>query len=312
MDRLAKGVRVAGAILLFGNLAAFFLPVTMIAQENYAAILLSPFDYAKEIFDGGQDTSQIMVILCLMILPVLLSLAAGMIGIVGSARQLVSGILSFVVVIAYIMLFIWIGRVWHPSEFQTCFRGYGMFIHAAVSIGAALLGIVSFFVRPHIRKTDTGTVIPQLDQIRQEQEMARYNIVEPVPENINQNPVVEPQPQPVQSAVPDYDPSAPRGVMVGLTGLYAGAEIPFKPGESIRIGRLPDNDLVFADQPRVSRNHCTITWKADIRQYMINEYSSNGSYINGKDECLPQNMPVPVQPGTILDIGDAENRFRLE
>lgn len=34
MDRSAKGIRIAGALLLFVNLAVFFLPMTKIVHTN--------------------------------------------------------------------------------------------------------------------------------------------------------------------------------------------------------------------------------------------------------------------------------------
>lgn len=100
--------------------------------------------------------------------------------------------------------------------------------------------------------------------------------------------------------------------MRGLVGIYAGAEIPFQDGESIRLGRLTDNDLVFDGQGSVSRKHCTLTWYGDRKKFSILDYSSSGCYINGEKECLPQNIAVWLEPGTVIDIGNAENRFRLE
>ena len=104
----------------------------------------------------------------------------------------------------------------------------------------------------------------------------------------------------------------PRGVMVGLSGMYKGAEIPFKSGESIKFGRDTSNDMVFTDAPRVSRHHCVITWDGENKVYQIIDNSSNGCYINGMEECIPQNIPLRLEIGTIIDIGDENNRFRLE
>lgn len=305
MDRLAKGVRVVGGLLLFVNLAAFFLPVTKIVQEPYYPaenpLTIAPFHYIKAIFQKNGDlfldtytTKQLILILCLMALPVLLSLAGGIIGIVGSPRQLVSGILSIVIAGLYGTLFPMLNDIWpEPLTDQVYSWNYSLYITIGVSGVAAVLGIIGFFVRPRRLKKNTAAVIPQVNEIKQEQELARYNIVEPMPERGDA-------------------PSYPRGIMVGLAGIYTGAEIPFQDGESIKLGRMPDNDLVFENQPRVSRNHCVITWHAGAGRYEILDYSSNGSYINEEEECLPQNMKIVLQPGTILDIGSAENRFRLE
>ncbi len=112
--------------------------------------------------------------------------------------------------------------------------------------------------------------------------------------------------------MPPYDPLNPRGVLVGYTGMYAGAEIPFGDGETISLGRLSDNDLVFEGQGHVSRKHCALTWYGDRKKFQIRDYSTSGSYINQSEECLPHNIDLWLEPGTVIDFGNAENRFRLE
>lgn len=49
-----------------------------------------------------------------------------------------------------------------------------------------------------------------------------------------------------------------------------------------------------------------------FQQIISGDTSSNGSFTNGSQECLPQNMEICLKPGTILDFGSEENRFRLE
>ncbi len=77
-------------------------------------------------------------------------------------------------------------------------------------------------------------------------------------------------------------------------------------------GRTADNDLVFENQQKVSRKHCVISFHRDKECFKIVDTSSNGSFTNGSQECLPQNMEICLKPGTILDFGSEENRFRLE
>ncbi len=330
MDRAAKGVRVAGALLLFLNLAAFFLPLSRIDYGNYGQENISSFQYLQKILipDASNPTdyglSVILVVLLLMLLPAVLSLTAGIIGLVGSPKQIVSGILAILVAGMYAALYLLINRmapVWSLKEGQTAYWGYAYFISLGVSGSSAILGIISFIVRPRIRKTESSA-IPQLNEIRQEQENARYNIVQPMTgsgdRKMNMNAGEKKVPL-TPEIKPDIQPNDilltgvfPRGVLVGLTGIYAGAEISFKDGESIRLGRMTDNDLVFDNQPRVSRNHCVLTWRKESNNFEIIDYSSNGSYINEQEDCLPQNMKIILAPGTILDIGSEENRFRLE
>jgi hypothetical protein len=46
--------------------------------------------------------------------------------------------------------------------------------------------------------------------------------------------------------------------------------------------------------------------------FSIIDYSSTGTFKNGNTNCLPQNMRVFLEPGSVIDIGDETNRFILE
>lgn len=107
--------------------------------------------------------------------------------------------------------------------------------------------------------------------------------------------------------------SEPRGVMVGLAGIYAGVEIPFQNGETIRIGRDAASNLIYDKRaPRVSRHHCEITWNAQTRNYSIIDTSTNGTFKNGSEDCLPQNMRIVLEVGCTISLGSDDNVFRLE
>lgn len=112
--------------------------------------------------------------------------------------------------------------------------------------------------------------------------------------------------------IPQYVQSPPRGVLVGLTGMYAGAEIPFQNGMSIRLGRLNNNDLIFEGQGMVSRNHCTIRWDGVSHTFIFKDTSSSGTYVNGSEDCLPQNIEIEIPVGSVIALGDESNTFRLE
>lgn len=105
---------------------------------------------------------------------------------------------------------------------------------------------------------------------------------------------------------------SPRGVMVGVTGVFAGKEIAFEDGETLRLGRDFANDLVFTNASHISRNHCLITWYEQKQKYYVEDQSSNGCFINGAPTRLPKNVEIVLEPGTLIDIGDPSNRFRLE
>lgn len=312
MNRSAKGFRIISGIFVLLNLVAFFLPVTKRIQENYVTIGWSQMDYAGNMLDKclphGKETIvhnitsiQIVWILGLMILPLLLVLITGIWGIVGNYKQIVSSILSFVVLACYVGMVTFLEILWPEAiNGQVYERGIACTLHLVFSGCSVVAAIVSILLTPKkIETTQKG--IPQVEEIRQQQVEAKYSVI-----------VDEPKKEQPQLGIPPYVPGNPRGVMVGLTGLYAGAEIPFANGEYIKLGRLATNDLVFEGQPKVSRNHCRIKWDAGRKKYVFCDYSSNGSFVNGSEDCLPQNLEMEMEPGTVVLIGDNTNTFRLE
>ena len=101
-------------------------------------------------------------------------------------------------------------------------------------------------------------------------------------------------------------------MLIGLKGLYAGAEIPMNDGDEITFGRADTNNLIFATEPRISREHCKIRWDAQKQKYIFRDYSSSGSYINGSDDCLPQNLDLEVACGSEIALGNQDNVFLLK
>ena len=80
MDRSAKGIRIAGALLLFVNLAVFFLPMTKIVHTNYGTKEFSAFQYLQNVIHPDSanphvfGVSVMFVVWGLLVLPVILSL----------------------------------------------------------------------------------------------------------------------------------------------------------------------------------------------------------------------------------------------
>lgn len=302
MNRLAKGVRVMCGLLLLLHLAVFFLPVTYIERQNSAGkseLSYSQFDYVigmanselphdEYLVVADFEGSCYLIVAGFMIMPFLCSIVGGIYGISGGQRQVVSGVCALIVFSCYLAQFLMLEQMW-PENMPDIIssRGIGSWLSLAVSGLAGLAGILTFVFMPRVKKAHTKE-IPQVQEIKRERQQAVYHVADFV--------------------VGD----GARGVMVGLTGMYAGAEIPFEDGMRIRLGRLSDNDLVFANETHVSRRHCEISWNASSKRFNIKDFSSSGSYINGSEECLPQNIDTPLLPGTILDIGDENNRFRLE
>lgn len=374
MNRAAKTIRVLGGLCMIVSLFFVIAPLTIIRQENYSDQNYTAWKYITQY--AGDSTKQLIILGICILLPMLLALVGGVVGIVGGIRQNISGILAILVCACYILLAIKGSILWPKAknDAQEFLNGWALYAYLASSGIAAALGVAGFFVKPRLQKKK-DLVIPDVEEIRKEQIESKYTFLDeadpsnqPVsdqpimpqnipgdngmmpdsnipsqpimPQNIpgnngmmpdanNPNQPVMPQNIPGTVAEPQdmvtealieeeepvaspYQPGAPRGVLVGIRGMYAGAEIPFQAEESIRLGRDASNDLVFTDAPRVSRHHCMITWHESKQQYGFLDRSSNGSFIHGQADCLPQNIEIMLQPGTVIDIGDEDNEFRLE
>lgn len=302
MNRFAKKFRVLGSLCVLLNLAALLMPVTKRIQENYGDLTWSQLDYIRGMFAGslssldGQTaeaaSGPLWWILLFLILPLLLSVLAGIWGLAGSHTQKVSSILEIGVLLLYIGMAVSAGILWpEPSAGQGYLRGSACTWNLVFSGCGAVLAIAALAATPRKVKVAEKN-IPQVEEIKQEQVEAKYNIVMEDKQEAPKEPV--------------------HGVLAGLTGIYAGAKIPLIDGEYVLLGRLPSNHLVFEGQANVSRKHCRIKWDAAKQKYIFRDYSSNGSFANGSEDCLPQNLDLELEPGTTIAIGDESNVFCLE
>ena len=103
------------------------------------------------------------------------------------------------------------------------------------------------------------------------------------------------------------------GRIIGVSGdTYAGAVLPLGDGESVIIGRDPQNSSIILSDPKISRVHCRITYRAAQRAYQVKDFSTNGTFVYGDENWrLPQKKDIMLTPGTVLQIGDSDFRFRL-
>lgn len=309
MERYAKGFRSFGSFLVLLHLIVFFLPLTERTQEGYTTLRWSQYQYVKAMFSKslpfvGERAvpvtgTQIVFILCCMVLPLVLALAAGVWGIVGSPRQWGSSVLILVISIVYIVSVGSLDILWPDAQqAQVYERGIACTGSIVISVCSAVMAVMALVSTPKkVKKVQQK--IPQVQEIKQQQAEARYNIV--MSSEKDQRPA-------------DQEPGISKGshgMMVGLTGIYAGAQIPMPDGEFIGLGRQNTNHLIFEGQPKVSRDHCKIKWDASNEKYIIWDYSSTGSFANGSHDCLPQNLELALEPGTVIAIGDDTNTFRL-
>lgn len=310
MNQFKKSFRTIGGVFILLNIVVFFFPMTQSVRENYPTKAWSQLQYVTQVMGEGEpyattySSDRMLWMLCLIILPLLLSALAGVWGIVGDDRQIVSPILSLIVLCLYIGLFVSVPN-FYPNQ-SYCREVAGTLNLICSGLGA-FCSIIGLFGASKSKNIDM-TIIPEIEDMKKEQIEAKYTVIENVQQHSQS---VKPPVQ--QPEVKAYVPKEPRGVVVGLYGMYAGAEISLRDGETIRLGRNKDNDLIFDDeQKKVSRNHCTIKWDGKNKEYLIYDNSTVGTFANGSDNCLPKHLEVIVKVGTVIDLGDEQNRFRLE
>ena len=112
-------------------------------------------------------------------------------------------------------------------------------------------------------------------------------------------------------------PSAPRAAsgscgVSGLSGMYAGQDVPMAPNDDLVIGRDAALSNIIIDQNagKVSRKHCVVRFDPARNSYMVTDHSTNGTFIDGGNR-LVANVPTPLSRGTVIALGSRENRFRL-
>jgi len=100
--------------------------------------------------------------------------------------------------------------------------------------------------------------------------------------------------------------------LTGLSGMYAGQTFPMAPNDELIIGRdaVVSNVIVDQNADKVSRKHCGVSFDPARNSYSVIDYSSNGTYIDGGSR-LAANVPTTVQRGVVINLGNRENRFRL-
>lgn len=101
------------------------------------------------------------------------------------------------------------------------------------------------------------------------------------------------------------------GCVMCLTGDYQGASFPVKAGAELVIGKDPARCNVVIDQKytTVSRKHVGIRYDAQQYCYIVTDYSSNGTYMDG--EKLEPKRPTYLKAGKTIHLGKSDYSFRL-
>lgn len=300
MDHVSKGLRISCGLALLASLTGYVFPWVVITQENYPTLSASLLDYIKAVFVTPRILPmtdqeplvavQIGMIVAFVILPVCIAIFTGIWGIVGSAKQMITGIGAVANTLLGIGLISGKNSMWSIIPTQEVHFSTGFFIQVSITMLAAILGILSFCIWPRVRR-ETEETIPELKEMVQEKKQPEYRVTD-------------------ESVQPEA--AARHGVIVGIEGMYKGAQIQMEDGQKLRMGRNNENDLIFSGQLHVSRKHCVVIWHEASKQYSFYDTSSTGTYLNGTEETVPQNMEVMLEPGCTLALGDETNVFRLE
>lgn len=102
---------------------------------------------------------------------------------------------------------------------------------------------------------------------------------------------------------------AKAGRLVGVSGMYAGAEIALDT-DGIILGRDASEAQLVIESPKVSRKHCKITYDLQKGNYVVTDYSTNGTFV-GKRRLTKGTAEI-LPAGSIVNIGDSKNSFRLQ
>lgn len=96
----------------------------------------------------------------------------------------------------------------------------------------------------------------------------------------------------------------------GMSGEYAKIEFALEPDDFMMLGRNPNSaNIVFTDQA-VSGLHCQVRYSVDDRCFQVVDFSSYGTYVNGRK--LNKNELTNCPEGSVLQLAGSENRFLLK
>ncbi len=103
------------------------------------------------------------------------------------------------------------------------------------------------------------------------------------------------------------------GTIVGVAGAYRDATFDLVDGAELIFGRSPQDANIVFDQlaTDVSRKHCSVRFDGRANQYIVTDYSSNGTYLENGTR-IENGQPKTLSRGTVIYLGSSrQNGFRL-
>lgn len=114
------------------------------------------------------------------------------------------------------------------------------------------------------------------------------------------------------AAVTQAKKLSPRGLIKGISGQFAGQNLEMVNNQLV-IGRDPKLAQVVYPQSRevISRKHCTIRFDEGSKKFIIEDYSSNGTYL-ASNQKLESGKPYYLNPGDRFYVAEASETFEVK
>ena len=121
-------------------------------------------------------------------------------------------------------------------------------------------------------------------------------------------------PQQPSQPLPELEPSPTvmaSAILIGKEGSCAGYTFDLSTGETFIVGKdaKVSNIVIDPAYKEISRKHLSVRYDANIEQYVVTDYSSNGTWANGLK--LTTGQETYLSHGTELKLANEKNIFRL-
>jgi pSer/pThr/pTyr-binding forkhead associated (FHA) protein len=102
-----------------------------------------------------------------------------------------------------------------------------------------------------------------------------------------------------------------RPALRGIAGEYAGKAFSLEGGPSVLGRDQRAANLVFASSESISKRHCTVSWDAARKTFVLEDLgSTNGTFLS-TGERLMKGQPRDLAAGARFFIGDLRNQFEV-
>jgi hypothetical protein len=100
--------------------------------------------------------------------------------------------------------------------------------------------------------------------------------------------------------------------IVCLAGEYVGGEFEVRDNTELIIGRNASvcNIVLGSSNKEISLKHVSIKFNSNDNKYIVTDFSSNGTFVNG--QRLTRNVPTKVNGGSIITLATDKVKFKLK